>query len=126
MTSVRGVFTELDTNIHATVCFGDGSMVEIEGIRIVLFTCKNGEHRPLIGVYLISKLTTNIVSLGLLDEIGYEVTICRGVMRLWDGQKKLLAKVQHSSNRLYVLDLNIAQPVSMVVKGADGAWLWHA
>jgi hypothetical protein len=46
-------------------------------------------------------------------------------MRLWDEQKRFLAKVQHLSNRLYVLDLNIAQPMGLVANGADGTWLWH-
>jgi hypothetical protein len=114
MTSMRGVFAELENNIHGTVRFGDGSVVEIEGIDTVLFACKDGEQRSLTGVYLIPKLTTNIVSSGQLDEIGYEVMICRGVMRLWDEQKRFLAKVQHLSNRLYVLDLNIAQPMGLV------------
>jgi hypothetical protein len=98
MTSMCGVFAELDTNIHNTVCFGDGSVVEIEGIGTVLFACKDGEHISLTGVYLIPMLTMNIVSFCQLDEIGYEVMICRGVIRLWDEQKRLLVKVQCSSN----------------------------
>jgi hypothetical protein len=76
-------------------------------------------------MYLIPKLTTNIISLGQLDQIRYEVMICRGVMKLWDEQKKLVALVHHSSNRLDVLDVDIAQPVNMVAQGADHAWLWH-
>jgi hypothetical protein len=64
MTDVREVFAELDTNIHGTVRFGDGSVVEIEGIGTILFVCRNGEHRVLTVMYLIPKLTTNIVSLG--------------------------------------------------------------
>jgi hypothetical protein len=63
-TGVREVFTELDTNIHGTIRFGDGYVVEIEGIGTILFVCRNGEHGVLTGVYLIPKLTTNIVSLG--------------------------------------------------------------
>jgi hypothetical protein len=74
-------------------------------------------------VYLIPKLTTNIVSLGQLDEIGYEVVINGCVMRVRDEQKKLLAKVQCSSNRLYVLSMEVVQSVNLVVKGADGTWL---
>jgi hypothetical protein len=108
------------------VHFRDGSVVEIEGIGTVLFACRNGEHRSLTRVYLISMLTMNIISLGQLDEIGYEVMIYRGVMRLWDEQKKLLAKVQRSSNWLDVLDLDIAQPMNMVAKGVDSACLMRS
>jgi hypothetical protein len=34
--------------------------------------------------------------------------------------------VQQSSNCLYVLNLSIAQPVNLMVKETEGAWLWHA
>jgi hypothetical protein len=63
MTGVWEVFTELDTNVHGTMKFGDGSVVEIEGIDTILFVCKTSEHKMLSGVYLIPKLTTNIISL---------------------------------------------------------------
>jgi hypothetical protein len=75
MTGVQDVFAELDTNIHGTVRFEDGSVVEIEGIGTIVFVYKTGEHRSLSSVYLIPKLTTNITSLGQLDELGYDIQI---------------------------------------------------
>jgi hypothetical protein len=125
MTGVRDAFAELDSNIRGTVKFGDGCVVEIEGVGTVIFICKNGEHRSLTGVYLIPKLTTNIVSLGQLDVIGYEIVIKGGVMRVRDEQMKLLAKVQRAPNRLYVLNMEVVQPVSLVARGTECAWLWH-
>jgi hypothetical protein len=44
MTGIRAMFVELNTNIHGTVRFGDGSMVEIVGIGTMLFICKSGKH----------------------------------------------------------------------------------
>jgi hypothetical protein len=82
MTGVHGVFTGLDSSIWGTMKFRDGSVVEIEGVGIVFFICKNREHRSLTGVYLILKLTTNIISLGQLDEIRYEMIIRGGLMRV--------------------------------------------
>jgi hypothetical protein len=83
MTSICEVFAELNSNIHGMVKFGDGSVVQMEGVRTVLFICKNGEHRSkLTGVYLIPKMTTNMVRLAQLDEIGYEVVTNGGVMRV--------------------------------------------
>jgi transposase InsO family protein len=126
MTGVREFFAELNTNICGTIRFGDRSVVEIEGIGTVMFIYKTGEHRSLSGVYLIPKLTTNIISLGQLDELGYEIHIKRGVMWVPDEQQVLLAKVQCSTNRSYVLCMQVTQPVNLVGKGADSAWLWHA
>ena len=36
----------------------------------ILFVGKGGEHRKLTGVYFISRLKANLVSLGQLDEAG--------------------------------------------------------
>ena len=70
MSGSRAVFAELDKGVTGTVKFGDGSVVNIEGKGTVLFACKTGEHRRLEGVYFIPRLTTNIVSLGQMDEDG--------------------------------------------------------
>ena len=113
MTGVREIFTELNSNVHGSVKFGDGSVVEIEGIGTILFVGKNGDHRLLAGVYLIPKLTPNIISLGQLDDMGYEIEIKEGVMKVRDENQRLLARVERSSNRLYMLQMEIAQPVSL-------------
>ena len=67
MSSCRDAFVDIDTMICGTVKFGDSSEVTIEGSGIVLFKGKTGEHLPLMGVYFIPRLTTNIVSLAQLD-----------------------------------------------------------
>jgi hypothetical protein len=82
MTGMRDAFAELDSNVHGTIKFGDGLVVEIEGVGTMFFVHKNGEHHSLTIVYLIPKLTTNIVSLGQLDEIGYDIVINDVVMRV--------------------------------------------
>jgi hypothetical protein len=87
MTGVWEVFTELDTNVYNTVKFGVGSVVEIEGIGTIMFVCKNGEHKTLSSVYLIPKLTTNIISLGQMDVLGYEMVIRDGVMWVCDEEE---------------------------------------
>jgi hypothetical protein len=125
MTGTRNIFAELDTAVTGSVRFGDGSVVAIEGKGTVLFTCKSGEHRRLEGVYYIPRLTTNIVSLGQMDEDGYAINIEGGVLRLHDPQHQLLAKVQRSPNRLYLLDMTIAAPVCFTALISDVVWRWH-
>lgn len=94
MTGVRSFFSNLDTGIRGTVRFGNGSVVDIKGRETILFSCKNGEHQELADVYLIPKLTANIISLGQLDEDRYKVLIEDGILRIWDQRRRLLAKVQ--------------------------------
>ena len=125
MTGSRHVFSELDSGVTGTVKFGDGSVVNIEGKGTVLFALRSGEHRRLDGVYYIPRLTTNIVSLGQMDEEGLKVVIEKGILRLFDPQQQLLAKVLRSPSRLYLLNMNLAAPVCLTARAGDVAWSWH-
>ena len=61
--------------------FGDGTVVGIEGCGSVLFVAHNGEHRLPTDVYFIPKLSSNIISLGQLDEFICKYSVDQGVMR---------------------------------------------
>lgn len=108
MTRSGVAFSDLDTGIIGTVRFEDGSNVKIEGRGTILLTCKNGEHRAFTNVYFIPRLTANIIGVGLLDEISYQVLVEDGVMRIRGEERRLLAKIHRSPSRLYVLDINLA------------------
>jgi transposase InsO family protein len=125
MSGCRLAFHNLDSKIHDTVKFGDSSVVPIEGAGTVILRAKTGEHIPITGVYFIPRLTTNIVSLGHLDEGGCDVRIKHGLLRVRDKHDRLIAKVQRSANRLYSLRVNIARPLCLMAHRADGPWLWH-
>ncbi|CAA0827650.1 Gag-Pol-related retrotransposon family protein [Striga hermonthica] len=126
MTGSKEAFSELDDGVMGTVKFGDGSKVEIRGRGTVIFRCKNGEHRALTDVYYIPQLRSSIISIGQLDEHGCKVLVKGGVLKLQDQEQRLLAKVQRSRNRLYLLDLKVEQPVCLAVRHTEEPWLWHA
>lgn len=126
MTGARDAFSNLDTTVHGTVKFGDASRMRIEGRSTVLFACKNGDHCALTGVYYIPKLPNNMVSLGQLDEVGCKTVIEDGILTLRDQRRRPLCRVRRGTGRLYVLQVNIAQPVSLAAKSVEDAWIWHA
>jgi hypothetical protein len=99
--------------------------VEIKGIGSIIFAAEFGEHRLLTGVYYIPALRNSIISLGQLDESGSRVKIKDGVMRIWDRHHRLLAKVTRGTNRLYVLNMQVAQPLCLAARWDDEAWQWH-
>jgi hypothetical protein len=117
MMGCRGLFSDLDRNIQGTVKFGDGSVVQIEGLGTILFNGKYEEHMAFIGVYYIPKLNTNIRSIGQLDEIGFQTIIDGGVLKIRNIQCCLQVKVNRSPNRLYILDVEIANPVCLLARG---------
>jgi hypothetical protein len=99
----------------------------IEGHRTVVFVCKNGESQSFDGAYFIHRLTTNIVSIDQLDEIGYKINIDTGVMKIREPGGVLLAKVNREENRLYLLHLKFMQATCLAVRGCGDkvAWRWH-
>jgi hypothetical protein len=125
MTGRWEFFTELDFDVRGSVKFGDASGVEIKGVGSVIFAAESSEHRLLTGVYYITTLTNSIISLGQLDESGSRVEINEGVMRIWDRHHRLLAKVTRGTNRLYVLNVLVAQPLCLATRCDDEAWQWH-
>jgi hypothetical protein len=99
--------------------------VEIKDVGSVIFAAKSGEHRLLTRVYYIPVLRNSIISLGQLDEKGSRVEIKDGVMRIWDRHHHLLAKVTRGTNRLYVFNVQVAQPLCLAARWDDEAWQWH-
>jgi hypothetical protein len=126
MTGERSAFTEIDNKVHGTVHFGDGVVANIEGRGTILIRCKTGEHEVLPGVYLIPRLTANILSLGQLEEDGHKIMLHAEFLRIWDRRGCMVAKIRRGVNRLYVLHLDINKPVCMAAQGEDPAWRWHA
>jgi hypothetical protein len=121
MTGRREFFTELDSDVRDSVKFGDAFGVEIKGVSSVIFVVESGEHRLLTGVYYITALRNSIINLGQLDESGSRVEIKDGVMMIWDCHCCLLTKVTRGTNRLYVLNVQVAQPICLAARQDDEA-----
>jgi hypothetical protein len=120
MTGQQEFFTELDSSVQGSVKFGDASGVQIKGVGSVVFTSASGENKLLTGVYYIPALRNSIISLGQLDENGLRVEVEHKVMRIWDPSRRLLAKVRKSPNRLYNLNVKVAQPCCHTAHRDDG------
>jgi hypothetical protein len=125
MSGCQGAFIDIDTAISDSIKFGDGSEVAIEGSGTVLFEGKTGEHIPLMGVYFILRLTTNIVSLGQLDEGGCDVHTRHGILEILNDRGRLIARVHRSTNRLYLLWVKIGHPLCLTAHASSDAWLRH-
>jgi hypothetical protein len=110
MTGQREFFTDLDSSVRGFMKFGDASGVDIKGVDSVVFTVASGEHRLLTGVYYIPALRNSIISLGQLNENGSGMEVEHRVMRIWGPSHRLLVKVHRSPNRLYILNMKVAQP----------------
>jgi hypothetical protein len=127
MSGCRVAFTKINMAVLGTVYFSDDLVGRIEGHRTAVFVCKNSESRSFDEVYFIPHLTTNIVSVSQLDEIGYKIDIDTSMMKIRGPGGVLLAKVNREVNRLYLLHLKFTQPTSFTVRGRgdEVVWRWH-
>lgn len=82
MTSERAAFSSLDIDVCGTVHFSDGFVTAIQGKGMILFKCRNSAHKALDGVYLIPRLTSNIVSLGQLEEGDHKILLLHERLRI--------------------------------------------
>jgi hypothetical protein len=125
MTRSRAAFVDLDTRVRGTVRFGNDSAAKIEGRERVEFVCKNGELKSFDGVSFIPKLTANILSVGCLDEDGYQVHIGSGELTIREPEGKLLARVKRTMSRLYLLLVKLSIKRCLLTKEEAEAWRWH-
>jgi hypothetical protein len=96
--------------------------MEIKGVGSIIFTAESVEHRLLTGLYYIPASRNSIINLGQLNENGSRVEIKDGVMRIWDRHRRLLAKVTRGTNQLYVLNVQVTQPLCLTARRDDEAW----
>jgi hypothetical protein len=118
MTGDQSTFTKIDRKVHDT-------MANIKGRGTFLSKCKTGDHKLLAGVYLILHLTANIVSLGQLEEDGHKIVMHVSFIKIWDHHGRAMAKVKRAMNMLYMIQLDIDQPVYLATQGDSPAWRWH-
>jgi Reverse transcriptase (RNA-dependent DNA polymerase)/Integrase core domain/GAG-pre-integrase domain len=126
MTGCREHLTNFDTNIQGGVKLGDGSEVSIGGRGTVMIRSRAGKKVAIDDVYFIPKLTSNIISLGQLEERGCKVKIEDGWLTMLNKDGKLIIRVQRSRNRLYTLRLELMKPVCLKVNAEHDVQVWHA
>ena len=128
MTGDLGKFKELDQGITGKVRFGDGSSVEIMGTGSILFQCKTSSDQWILcEVYYIPKLKSNLMSLGQLTEVGHMVVMDEDYLEVVEKvTTKLVMRVRRTANRLYKIELKLAEPVCLMGSIEEPAWLWHA
>ena len=58
--------------------------------------------------------------------MGYKIIVDDSMMTIREPGRKLLARIRRLANRLYVLNINVAQPVALASCTQEEARRWHA
>ena len=105
--------------------FGDNSKVSVMGKGQVAIQSNSSSAHTISNVLFVPDLKTNLLSIGQLQEKGYEIIIKDGVCQIQDSKLGLTAQVTMTENRMFPLYLNDINPSCFLTKMKDVAWLWH-
>ncbi|KAH7557154.1 hypothetical protein JRO89_XS11G0061700 [Xanthoceras sorbifolium] len=111
-------FSELDESFRNTVKFGDNYLVSVMGKGNVTIRTKENTAQIISNIFFVSDLKTNLLSIGQLQEKGYEIIIREGVFSIQDPKKGLIAQVNITSNRMFPLYLH--NTVNLCFSDFDG------
>ncbi|KAL5862320.1 hypothetical protein ACOSQ3_003607 [Xanthoceras sorbifolium] len=121
----KSAFSELDESFRNIVKFGDNSTVSVMGKGNVSIRTKANFIQIISNVFFVPDLKTNLLSIGQLQEKGYEIIIKDGVWRIQDPKKDLIAQVNMTANRMFPLHLHNITNLCFSAKLKNEAWLWH-
>lgn len=103
----------------------DDNQFKVNGIGFVKLFLLDGTIIILSDVRFVSKLRRNLISLGILDILGYSIKIDNGTMRIIKGSLIALKNVRINGHYLWhglTLDNKGA---TSVVQSLDNVMLWH-
>ena len=126
MTGNLDVFTKLDERVTRKVNFGDDSRIDIKGKGSILFITRSGERKMLSGIYFISELRSNIISLGHATESGCEIRMKEDYVYLYDRDDQLLVKAKRARNRLYKVVMEVESMRCLQLIHLKDSSKWHA
>ena len=122
----RNFVCDLDEFTSGFVKFEDNLKIQIERRGDIEINQKDGGILQLLNVLFVPDLAANILSLDQLDEEGCRLTMAGGKLTIFDCDGRLIAEVQRSEGRLYLLKLNVVDQCLITTEDNSKNWLWHS
>ena len=124
MTGSKEIMTELGPNInHSSVSSGDKSRAEVKGLGKVVVA----KDITLVNVMLIESLGYNLLSVRVINKMGFAVHFDIDIVVLMCSKTLKVAYVGYVEDELFVVDFSESTNTqAMCLFGkADVGWLWH-
>lgn len=125
MTPNKAWFEDLKEEDGGVVLLGNNKPCKVKGIGSVRIRFHSGAEKVLTNVRYIPELKRNLISLGMLDELGYLVKIEAGMIKVLKGSLLVMKGVR--KNGIYsLLGSTVIGSVSMVAGSTStNTMLWH-
>ncbi|KAL3640704.1 hypothetical protein CASFOL_015672 [Castilleja foliolosa] len=118
----KKLFEELIESDGGKVVLGNDGVCTIKGTGSIRFKLCSGEERILTSVCYVPDLRRNLISVGMLDDLGFEIKASQGRIKILKGSMIILRGIK--KNGIYILEGN-AIVGSMNVAKTDVTKLWH-
>ncbi|KAL5719096.1 hypothetical protein ACHQM5_011921 [Ranunculus cassubicifolius] len=119
MTNNEEIFKEINTESHSKVKMGNGVPVDAKGKGTITVETKKG-RKEVRDVLLVPDLAQNLLSIGQLLERGYVVHFDDLACKIYDQQRREIAKVKMKGNRSFPLIFNEVSPPDTSTSSEEG------
>lgn len=123
MCGEKSLFSDLDEAYRDAVKFGNNSHVAVMGKGHIHISARG--NFKISDVLYVPELKTNLLSMGQLQEKGFEIIIKDGACRIQSKNLGTIAEAKMTPNRLFPLNLKSMDTHCFSVVVNDVAWLWH-
>ncbi|XP_015582688.1 uncharacterized protein LOC107262284 [Ricinus communis] len=121
----KEISAALDESYRDNVKFGNHTKISVMGKGQVTIRIKENNYQTISSVVFVPDLKTNLLSIGQLQEKGYEIKIKNGVCRILDDKVGLIAQAKMTANRMFLLYLDSFAQMCFSTRLKDESWLWH-
>ena len=104
MCSDISMFETYSPDFKRGIMMGNGSISQAIGKGTVMIAMYNHAPRRLTDVAYVPGLNTNLISLGVLDSEGYEISMKDGIMRVLKGYTCVMKGLRGQYKKIYYLD----------------------
>lgn len=100
MCGKRDMFSDLDEIVRSDIKFGNDIKISMMG-KTISIKLKDGPHKYILDEYYVPGPHQNLLNMGQLSEMHYDIRINKGVYIISDTKKGLIAKVNMTPNYLF-------------------------
>ncbi|CAM8990990.1 unnamed protein product [Rhodiola kirilowii] len=125
MSGRKELFSRLDESARAEVSFGNKSQIQVMGKGDIQIQTNDGTYVTITNVFYVPGLCWNLLSLGQLSERGHSISIRDGVCTVEGKDRRIVAKVPMTKNRMFPWILKKEVEVNFQTMVRDSSWLWH-
>lgn len=123
MSIIKEFFTRLDESQQANITFSDLSICLIKVKSDI--ELQNGKELCISNVNYVPNIKSNLLCIGQLLEIGYDIKMSDLTISLLDKNSRLITHMKKTKNKMLSLKHSIMESRCMKVTTLDPSTLWY-